>query len=73
MFNDLIQELALLSLPMVNQSFTWSSMQSIPTLAKLDHSLISTKWDMKFRLSKVEVVPRITSDHYPTLLSLGVI
>lgn len=54
---------------MGNQNFTWSNMQSNPTLAKLDRFLISTEWDHTYPLSKVMVIPRITSDHSPILLS----
>lgn len=43
LFNDLINELALIDLPLTNQSFTWSNMQKTPTLAKLDRFLISTE------------------------------
>lgn len=71
MFNDLIQELVLLDLPMTNQSFTWSSMQHNPNLAKLDRFLISTKWDSKSPVSEVEAIPKITPDHYSILLHIG--
>lgn len=45
MFNDLIRYLEMLDLPMKNQAFTWSNMQTRPTMAKLDRFLISTEWD----------------------------
>nr|CAD1824258.1 unnamed protein product [Ananas comosus var. bracteatus] len=54
---------------MGNQNYTWSNMQSNPTLAKLDRFLISTDWDQLFPLTKVLAMPRITSDHSPILLS----
>lgn len=53
MFNDLISELALVDSPMLNQSYTWSNMQRILTLARLDRFLISIEWDQDFPLSKV--------------------
>ncbi len=60
-------------LPLGNQSFTWSNLQSDPTLAKLDCFLISPNWDQAFPLSNVNVtaLPRITSDHSPIMLSSG--
>ncbi len=68
MFSNLINELELVDLPQGNQQYTWSNMQSSPTLAKLDRFLISTEWDLTFPLSKVAALPRITSDHSPLIL-----
>lgn len=59
----------MIDLPLGNQKFTWSNMQSCPTLAKLDRFLISTEWNQAFPLSKVVAMPKITSDHSPILLS----
>lgn len=69
LFNDLIKGFALIDLPMANQSFTWSNLQKSPTLAKLDRFLISTEWDLDFPLTKVEALPRVTSDHCSILLT----
>nr|CAD1829313.1 unnamed protein product [Ananas comosus var. bracteatus] len=68
LFNDLIMNLELINPPMINQSFTWSNMQKNPTLARLDRFLLSTEWDQEFPLTKVEALPRMTSDHCPILL-----
>lgn len=68
LFNDLIMNLELINPPMINQSFTWSNMQKNPTLARLDRFLFSTEWDQKFPLTKVEALPRVTSNHCPILL-----
>nr|CAD1832569.1 unnamed protein product [Ananas comosus var. bracteatus] len=55
LFNTLIKELELIDLSMANQSFTWSNLQSNPTLARLDRFLVSTEWELEFPLSKVDV------------------
>ncbi len=68
MFADLINDLELIDLPLSNQLFTWSNLQSIPSLAKLDRFLVSTEWDLLFPLSKVTALPRVTSDHSPLRL-----
>nr|CAD1829333.1 unnamed protein product [Ananas comosus var. bracteatus] len=68
MSNELIKELALIDLPMSNQSFTLSNIQRNSTLARLDRFLISTEWDQEFPLTKVEALPRVTSNHCPILL-----
>ncbi len=68
MFSNLINKLEMVDLPMGNQQYAWSNMQSNPTLAKLDSFLISTEWDQVFSLSNVTALPQITSDHSPLLL-----
>ncbi|XP_020081326.1 uncharacterized protein LOC109704977 [Ananas comosus] len=73
MFSDLIRDLALIDLPMTNQTYTWPNMQHKPTLAKLDRFLVSTEWDLSFPLSKVKALPRITSDHTPIILTTGLL
>ncbi len=69
MFSDLVSKLELIDLPMGNQRFTWSNMQSTPMLAKMDRFLISTEWDQAFPLSKVVALPRVTSDHSSILFT----
>ncbi len=69
MFSNLINELELVDLPLGNQQYTWSNMQSNPTMAKLDRFLISTEWDLIFPISNVTTLPRITSDHSHLLLA----
>ncbi len=71
LFNDLLNRLELIDLPLGNQCFTWSNLQSAPTLAKLDRFLISTSWDRVFPMSKATALPRITSDHFPIMLATG--
>ncbi len=72
MFADLLNHLELIDLPLGNQRFTWSNLQSEPSMAKLDRFLVSPDWDQLFPLSSVRALPRITSDHSPILLSTGV-
>ncbi len=71
MFNELINDLQVIDLPMGNQNFMWSNMLRCPTLARLDRFLVSTEWDLTFPLSKVVAASRITSDHFPILLHTG--
>lgn len=63
---DLIRNLALLELPMVNQSFTWSSSCEIRPSPHFDGE--------EFEISTLEgrAVSRIITDHCPILLSIGV-
>ncbi|OAY63223.1 putative ribonuclease H protein, partial [Ananas comosus] len=48
MFSDLIAKLDVIDLPISNQNYTWSNMQSTPTLAKLDRFLVSMEWDQSY-------------------------
>ncbi len=68
LFSNMIDDLEMVDLPLSNQCFTWSNLQHNPTLAKLDRFLISTDWELSFPLSRVKVLPRITSDHSLILL-----
>lgn len=68
MFSDLINSLAVIDLPLSNQTFIWSNMQLRPTLAKLDRFLVSTEWDQSFPFSKVKALLKITFDHTTILL-----
>lgn len=54
---------------MANQSFTSSNMQKSLTLARLDRFLVLTEWNLDYPLTKVEALPRVTSDHCPILLT----
>lgn len=69
LFNQLIMDLAMVDPPMSNQAFTWSNMQASPTMVRLDCFLVSTEWDLAYPLSRVDALPRTTSDHCPILLT----
>ncbi len=71
MFADLQTKMELIDLPVGYQRFTWSNLQVVPMMAKLDRFLISTEWDQCFPLSKVIGLPRVTSDHTPLRLTTG--
>ncbi len=68
-FSQLLNKLEMIDMPIGNQNFTWSNMQSIPMLAKVDCFLMSMEQDHAFPLSKVVVMPQIMSNCTPLLLS----
>lgn len=43
-FNDFIQELNLMDLPLKGTKFTWSSNQEHGVCSRLDRFLLSTEW-----------------------------
>jgi hypothetical protein len=47
-FNDLINELALLEIPLLNHRFTWSNKRTHPTLARLDRVFFNTEMNHIF-------------------------
>lgn len=65
---NLIQELALLDLPLNERSFTWTNMREQPRLAKLDRIIVSHKWENLHPLATMTIINNTTSDH--TLLFL---
>jgi endonuclease/exonuclease/phosphatase family metal-dependent hydrolase len=48
MFNSTINYLALIELPLVDCSYTWSNRRDEPTLILLDHYFINTDWHAIF-------------------------
>lgn len=68
-FNDFINDLALIDLPLRDRQFTWSNRQSSPILARLDRVLVNTAWDSAFPTSKLASFTRSVSDHVPLVAS----
>ncbi|XP_071680068.1 uncharacterized protein [Lolium perenne] len=64
-FNDFINNLGLLEIPLLDRQFTWSNQQSPPILARLDRVLINPEWSFALPDSTLTSSPRPTSDHVP--------
>jgi hypothetical protein len=43
-FNDFINTLGLLEIPLLDRQFTWSNQQDPPILARLDRVLVNPEW-----------------------------
>ncbi|KAF8658077.1 hypothetical protein HU200_059542 [Digitaria exilis] len=69
LFNDTINTLALLEIPLVDRAFTWSNKRDNPTLVRLDRCFINLDWDAFFPNTCLTSLTRATSDHVPLLLS----
>ncbi|CAN6205967.1 unnamed protein product [Urochloa humidicola] len=65
MFNSLINELALIEMPLVDRQYTWSNRRENPTLVRLDRCFINTEWDSLFPNTNLTSRARIASDHVP--------
>ncbi|CAN0875951.1 hypothetical protein LINGRAHAP2_LOCUS11012 [Linum grandiflorum] len=71
LLNDLIADFEWVDLPLCGGKFTWTNFHGIPSMSRLDRVLISEEWESNFPDYKVNVLPRVCSDHNPLLLSAG--
>lgn len=73
MFNDFINSNALIELPLLDRSFTWSSKRDRPTLEKIDRVFINNDWDLLFPNTSIASLTRFVSDHVPLIISIDTI
>jgi len=66
-FNDLINSLALVEIPLVDRAYTWSNKRSVPTLVRLDRCFVNTDWEAIFPNTSLASLTRVASDHVPLL------
>lgn len=69
MFNDCINSLELLEIPLLDRAYTWSSKRESHTLVRLDRCLINLQWDELFPNTSLSSLTRFASDHVPLLLT----
>lgn len=69
-FNEVIDHLGLVELPLKGRAFTWSNMQSTPLLEQLDWFFTSVNWTSDFPNTMVNPLARPTSDHVPCKVSI---
>lgn len=71
MFNDTINLLGLMEIPLRDRSYTWSNKRTNPTLVRLDRAFISTQWSDSFPSTLLSSLTSAISDHVPILLSIS--
>lgn len=69
-FNDTINHLNLIEVPLAGRSFTWSSKRPTPTFTRLDRAFISSEWTMTGVIYGLTDLPCTASDHVPLLLTI---
>jgi hypothetical protein len=69
-FNNIINNLGLLELPLKGRSFTWSNMQNCPLLEQLDWFFTSVSWTACYPSTLVKPLARAISDHVPCVLQI---
>jgi hypothetical protein len=70
-FNNIINHIGLVELPLKGRSYSWSNMQETPLLEQIDWFFTSFAWTTQFPLSLVLPLARITSDHLHCKIQIG--
>jgi exonuclease III len=73
LFNELIDHLGLLELPLKGRSFTWSNMQQNPLMEQLDWFFTTHNWITCYPNTVVTAMAKPTSDHVPCLVSIDTV
>lgn len=69
LFNQFIQDAALIDIPLKNRQYTWSNKRPQPTFSKIDRVFVSTHWNITYPLITLEALEMMVSDHAPLLLT----
>jgi hypothetical protein len=70
-FNDTINDLSLIELPLIDRRFTWSNQRANPTLERIDRAFINLAWDAVLPNSILSSLTRTTSDHVPLKIQIS--
>jgi hypothetical protein len=71
MFNNFIDDTALIEIIRGGSRFTWTNKQKNPTRSVLDKVFASKEWEQKYSRVKVITLTRVGSNHCPMLLDDG--
>jgi exonuclease III len=69
-FNDSINKLGLIELPLKGRKFTWSNMQHDPLLERLDWFFTSASWTLNYPATLVYPLVKPISNHVPCVVSI---
>lgn len=70
-FNDYINDMCLIELPLLDRMFTWSNKRNTPTLERLDRVFINLAWDETLPGTILSSLTRSTSDHVPLKIDIS--
>ena len=70
-FNEIIDHLEILELPIKGRSYTWSNMQDDPLLEQLDWFFTSQNWIPDYPMTQGLPLAKTASDHEPCVVSIG--
>jgi len=69
-FNNAIDTLQLMELPLLDRQFTWSNKRDVPTLSRLDRAFLNLAFNDLFPGAHLTSGLRPNSDHTPILASI---
>jgi hypothetical protein len=71
LFNEAINALGLIELPLYGKKFTWTNKQPSPLLERLDWFFTSSCWTTSFPETSVSSLVMQTSDHWPCNITVS--
>lgn len=71
LFNEAINYLGLIELPLLGRHFTWTNKQLSPLLKRLDWFFTSVSWTGKYPGTLVKPMVMKTSDHWPCVVEIN--
>jgi hypothetical protein len=70
-FNEKINSLSLIELPLLDRRFTWTNNRADPTLERLDRVFINLTWAQMFPNTSLSSLTRFISDHVPLIVHVS--
>ncbi|KAF8672185.1 hypothetical protein HU200_049753 [Digitaria exilis] len=70
-FNDALNILGVMEIPLRDRAYTWSNNRENPTLVKLDRVFIDLAWGDLFSNTTLSSLTRFASDHVPLLVNVS--
>ena len=71
LFNEAINTLDLVELPLHGRQYTWTNKPPSPLLERLDWFFTNNAWTEKYPNSLVRAMTMETSDHWPCLIEIN--
>jgi len=72
LFNEAINTLGLIELPLHGRQYTWTNKQFPPLLERLDWFFTTNSWTTKFPNTMVKTLVMETSDHWPCVVEIAI-
>jgi len=71
LFNEAIDEIGLVEIPLHGRKYTWTNKQFPPLLERLDWVFTSNSWTTKYPDTAVRTLVMETSDHWPCVVEIN--
>lgn len=71
-FNQCVNDMNFVELPLLDRNYTWSNKRSAPTLERLDRVFINLNWDETLPSTILSSLTRTTSDHVPLRVDVSI-